>query len=188
MNNIKTFENFNNQDIFTYIEKNDIQSVKNYIYSGYDLNIQNEYGNTQLMYSIIHDKTTIVKLLLNAGADLNKQNNNGYTALIYAVDGNKLKIVKLLVNAGADTNIQNRTCNTALIIASKNNRELIELLLDYYADEFILNYENKSFYDYLNTENQQYFTQNYPTSIYKAIYHNYKKSFTEFVKDYNIKN
>ena len=31
MNNIRNFENFNNQDIFTYIEKNDIQSVKNYI-------------------------------------------------------------------------------------------------------------------------------------------------------------
>ncbi len=47
---------------------------------------------------------------------------------------------------------------------------------------------NKSFYDLLNTKNQQYFTQNYPTSVYNAIYHKYKKSFTEFVKDYNIKN
>ena len=33
MNNIKTFENFNNQDIFTYIDNNDIKSVKNYINS-----------------------------------------------------------------------------------------------------------------------------------------------------------
>ncbi len=41
---------------------------------------------------------------------------------------------------------------------------------------------------YLNDENKQYFTQKYPTSVYNAIYHNYKKSFTEFVKDYNIKN
>ncbi len=40
MNNIKTFENFNNQDIFTYLKNNDIQSIKNYIDSGYDLNIQ----------------------------------------------------------------------------------------------------------------------------------------------------
>ncbi len=43
------------------------------------------------------------------------------------------------------------------------------------------------FYDYLNTENKKYFTQNYPTSVYNAILHNYKKSFTEFVKDFNIK-
>ncbi len=45
MNNIKTFENFNNQDIFTYIKNNDIESVKNYIDSGYDLNIQNNNGD-----------------------------------------------------------------------------------------------------------------------------------------------
>ena len=110
MNNIKTFENFNNQDIFTYIKNNDIQSVKNYI---------------------------------------------GCTALIWA--------------------------------AYKNNREIVEILLDYGADEFILDNNNKSFYDYLNTENQQYFTQNYPTSVYNAISHWYKKSFTEFLKDYNLK-
>ena len=122
MNNIKTFENFNSKNIFTYISNNDIKSVKNYINSGYDLN---------------------------------KQNNVGDTALIYA--------------------------------AFKNNKEIMELLLDYGADEFILNDENKSFYDYLNYPNQQYFTQNYPTSVYNAIYHKYKKSFTEFVKDYNIK-
>ena len=84
---------------------------------------------------------------------------------------------------------QNNDDETALIIAAiYNNREVIELLLDYGADEFILDYENKSFYDHLNDENKQYFMQNYPNSVYNAIYHNYKKSFTEFVKDYNIKN
>ena len=36
MNNIKTFENFNNKDIFTYIKDKDVKSVENYIYSGYD--------------------------------------------------------------------------------------------------------------------------------------------------------
>ena len=155
MNNIKTFENFNNKDIFTYIKNNDIKSVKNYIDSGYDLNIQNNDGNTPIIYSTSNNKIEIVKLLLNSGADIDKQTNLGYTALILA--------------------------------AYTNNRETVEILLDYGADEFILNDENKSFYDYLNYPNQQYFTQNYPTSVYNAIYHKYKKSFTEFVKDYNIK-
>ena len=69
-----------------------------------------------------------------------------------------------------------------------NYSEIIKLLLYYGADEFILNDDNKSFYYLLNTEYKEYFTQNYPTSVYNAISHNYKKSFTEFVKDYNIKN
>ncbi len=46
---------------------------------------------------------------------------------------------------------------------------------------------NKSFYDYLSDENKRYFIQNYPTDVYNAISHNYKKSFTEFVKDFNVK-
>ena len=124
MNNIKTFENFNNKkDIFKYIENNDIKSVKNYINSGYDLNIKNDDGDTAL-----------------------------------------------------------------ILAANRNNKKITELLLDYGADEFILNDRNKSFYDCLNDENKEYFTQKYPTSVYNAISHEYKKSFTEFVKDYNIKN
>ena len=130
----------------------------------------------------------IVKLLLNAGADIDKQDNHGDTALIYAAIKNNIEIVKLLLNSGADIDKQNNNGDTALIYAAyRNNLEIVEILLDYGADEFILDYENKSFYDHLNDENKQYFMQNYPNSVYNAIYHNYKKSFTEFVKDYNIK-
>ena len=187
MRNIKTFENFNNQDIFTYIENYDIESLKNYIDSGYDLNKQNNYGYTPLIYATFNIE--IVKLLLNAGADINEQGNNGFTALIYTAFHNNIEVFKLLLNANADINKQDNNSFTALIWAAyNNNREMIELLLDYAADEFILNDQNKSFYDYLNDENKEYFTQKYPTSVYNAISHNYKKSFTEFVKDYNVKN
>ena len=222
MNKIKTFKKFNSEDIFRYIRNGDIESVKNYIKFGYDLNIQSNDAYTPLSYAVVFKKIEIVKLLLNAGSDLNKQNNVGNTALILAsldnyveivelllnagantnkqdIDGNtaliksalynRIEIVELILNAGADIDKQNNDGNTALILAAyENNREIIELLLDYGSDEFILDYENKSFYDYLNTENQQYFTQNYPTSVYNAISHWYKKSFTEFIKDYNIKN
>ena len=189
MNKIKTFKKFNSEDIFRYIRNGDIESVKNYIKFGYDLNIQSNDAYTPLSYAVVFKKIEIVKLLLNAGADINKQRNDGNTALVYAAFKNNKEITKLLLNSGADIDKQNNGDNTALIVAAhRNNREIIELLLDYGADEFILNYENKSFYDYLNIENQEYFTQNYPTSVYNAIYHNYKKSFTEFIKDYNIKN
>ena len=52
MNNIKTFDNFNSKDIFKYIGNDDIESVKNYIDSGYDLNMQNVNGDTALILSI----------------------------------------------------------------------------------------------------------------------------------------
>ena len=187
MNNIKTFENFNNKDIFTYIKNNDIKLIENYINSGYDLNIQNINGYTPLSYATIYGRIESVKLLLNAGADINIQDSN--ISLLYAAIINRIEIVKLLLNTGIYIDKQDKYGNTALIYAASNNNcEMLELLLDYGADEFILNNDNKSFYDYLNDENKEYFTQNYPTSVYNAIYHKYKKSFTDFVKDYNIKN
>ena len=93
----------------------------------------------------------IIKLLLNSGADINKKNNAGNTALFWASYENYKEIVELLLNAGADIDKQNKEGNTALISSSvKDNRKIIELLLDYGADEFILDEDNKSFYDYLN--------------------------------------
>ena len=72
MNNIKTFENFNNQDIFTYIKNNDIESVEIYINSGADLNIRRRDGYTPLILASKNNKIEIVKLLLNAGSDIDK--------------------------------------------------------------------------------------------------------------------
>ena len=192
MNNIKkilNFKNFKNQDIFVSIKNNDVKSIKNYIDSGYDLNKQNNVGNTALILATENNNIEIVKLLLNAGADTDKQDNFGNTALIYASIYNNIETVKLLLDAGADIDKQNNKYgNTALILsAMDNNLKLIELILDYGADEFILNYNNESFYDYLNDENKKYFREKYPTSVYNAIYHEYKKSFIEFVKEYNIK-
>ena len=75
MNNIKTFENFNNQDIFTYILNNDIKSVKNYIDSGYDLNVQDNNGNTALMWVVINNDnndTNIKKPKSTNKGDINR--------------------------------------------------------------------------------------------------------------------
>jgi len=146
--------------------------------------------NTQDIFTYIaNDDIQLVKNYINANYNLNIKNDYGHTPLMYAVLKNSIEIVKLLLNAGADIDKQDNNGYTALIYAAyDNNRNVIELLLDYHADEFILSVRDGSFYDYLNIENKQYFLHKYPTSVYNAISHNYKKSFTEFVKDYNIKN
>lgn len=46
--------------------------------------------------------------------------------------------------------------------------------------------ENKLNINDLNNENKQYFLKEYPVSVYNAIYHNYKKSFIEFVIDFKL--
>ena len=168
--------------------KNNIKVVRLLLNSGVNINKEDKFNDNALDYAEYKNNIKIVDLLLNAGIDFNKQNYFGDTVLIKATLSRNIEIVKLLLNAGVLIDKKNDKGNTALIVAaSHNSREIIELLLDYGADEFILDRNNKSFYYHLSDFNKQYFLQNYPTSVYNAISHNYKKSFTEFVKDYNIK-
>jgi len=95
MNNIKTFDHFNKMNIFKYIERGDVESVKNYIDCGYDLNIKNRGTDTILIYSIRYNTIEIIELLLNAGVDMNQQNSDGDTALILSVFYGRNKIFKL---------------------------------------------------------------------------------------------
>ena len=107
MNKIKTFKKFNSEDIFRYIRNGDIESVKNYIKFGYDLNIQSNDAYTPLSYAVVFKKIEIVKLLLEYGADVNKQDNDGNTALISASIDNNREIVELLLDYCADEFILN---------------------------------------------------------------------------------
>ncbi len=61
-----------------------------------------------------------------------------------------IKVSKLLLDFGANIDKQNKDGCTALICAAFNNkRNIVELLLDYHADEFILDNNDESFYDLL---------------------------------------
>ena len=116
MNNIKTFENFNNKDIFEYIKNGDIQSIKNYIDYGYDLNIKNLHGDSPLIHAAKYDKIEIVKLLLNAGVGIDEQNNLE----------NQLKNLRNGA-AGALRNLNVKE-------TAKRNLSAFFLYLDYFAD------------------------------------------------------
>jgi len=62
-----------------------------------DVNIQNEYGQTALMYSCIYNRTEILKILLqHSKIDINIRNKYAETALIYSIRMNKLEIIKEL--------------------------------------------------------------------------------------------
>ena len=49
--------------------------------AGADVNIQNNNGETALIWTIKDEKDETAKLLVNAGADVNIQDNDGITAL-----------------------------------------------------------------------------------------------------------
>jgi hypothetical protein len=89
MGKIKTFVNFNNQNIFEYISRNNIQLVKNYIDSGYDLNIK----NSDVSNFILAQQNTFAKdeklsdfaskMIKNHTGEVKPENGNLITPYIY---------------------------------------------------------------------------------------------------------
>ena len=141
-----------------------------------------------LFLALSRNEYEIVKIILKFTKTINIKNENGEDPLTISIKKDNIEVVKLLLNNDADIDIQDKSGNTPLIWAAKNNNRLIvELLLDYHADEFILNDDNKSFYDYLNHKNKKYFTQKYPNKIYNSILHWYKNPFSKFVTEFNLK-
>lgn len=88
-----------------------------------NVNIQDCYGNTPLMWAVVKGYAEIVNILINANADVNIQNHEGRTALIYAVGEENKDIVEILVKANADLNIKDHKDKTALIYAKQIGKE-----------------------------------------------------------------
>ena len=129
-----------NNDLMKSIENNDIESVRNILRDGNNLDIyNNKYGMSSLMYASKIGNMEIVKELLDFGAkDFNfafytacmegywdiaqkfieNGANNFDMALSYAAIGGQLDIVKELINFGAkDINATDRNGNNILIRA-----------------------------------------------------------------------
>jgi hypothetical protein len=101
-------------DLHTAVIKNDVESVKQHIAYGSDLNEKEPFGGSSpLISACVFGRTEIAKLLINAKADLNFQNNDGSTPLIAAAFFCRPEIVKMLLDKKANKNIKNKYGQTA---------------------------------------------------------------------------
>jgi ankyrin repeat protein len=123
-----------------------IKIINLLIASGANLNLQDEDGETMLMFAItdynLDISIEIVKLLIDYGADLNLQTNEGFTALMMLCNKNdketnvssiELELIKLLIDPRADLNLQDNQGRTVLIIACSHKNssiEVVKLLID----------------------------------------------------------
>ena len=107
-------------------DRHDMELLKQCLAAGAEVNRQDAFGNTALMYALtrpgvnggsgdLFQQDTMVpcvELLLRAGADANKQNAEGTTALMLA--GSHQSLVKMLLESHADVSLRDKAGHTAL--------------------------------------------------------------------------
>ncbi len=112
------------------VKSEDYDWVEALLCGGADINSQDNYGSTPLMWAADKNNKEMAQLLLKYNPDVNIQNSEGHTSLMYAAQQNNKEIASLLLEKGADINIQNSYGESALILAAhKNNKKVLQLLL-----------------------------------------------------------
>ncbi len=117
------------------------------VIAGANVDIQDEYENTILIYAVYKNYESIVKILVKMGANLNIIGNFGRSALIFAIERKHTKLARLLIKykcdikgallcatqhanlsivqdlivCQADLNEQNSIGQTALMIAAEHS-------------------------------------------------------------------
>jgi ankyrin repeat protein len=98
-----------------------------------DVNAQNAFGSTALMWSV--SDVQKVRLLLDHGADVNLVAKTGNTALLIALARPNPEAARLLMAKGADTAAVNKRGVTALLAATDgNDTATIRVLVEAGAD------------------------------------------------------
>lgn len=115
-------------------EVGSLEAMRLLIDHGADVNAQNDFGSTALMWSV--SDPAKVKLLLDHGANVNLVARSGRTALIIAGFTNpSAEVVRLLLAKGASVGVMDKRHVTPMNAATfGNDTETVRLLLNANAD------------------------------------------------------
>jgi len=120
------------QNIFTYIDSNDVASVKRTIDNSVSvLDITNLEGNNPLLHSLLARNDEIALMILNYDFDIDLKNNNKETALHMAARSGNLEIISKILEKGPNINIVNKDNKKAISLAKE--RPTINLISNWEA-------------------------------------------------------
>lgn len=118
-----------------------------------DINKQNSYHESPIMYPALADDVERVKALIEKGADLN---HLGWSPIHYAAIKGNAKIVQLLLDHGAWPNSPAPDGSNPLMMAvSSGNTKSIEALIQAGADPNAVNFDGVSALDLAKERNNR---------------------------------
>ena len=115
-----------------------IESVKNLLVAGVDVNAKNEDGDTPLHRASVKGRKKIIELLLAKGADVNAQCTIGLTALDMARYHKKFKIVELLRKNGGKTGKELKELNDEAGKIAMNGLKFILIMFGFAGLTFVI--------------------------------------------------
>ena len=121
-----------------YTRDNVLTRLDQAIDSGFDVNTQDEDGQTLLMIASTFGRDDTVLDLIGAGVELDIRDREGQTALMYAASGGFEDIASDLLHHGVERDLQDSDGWTAFYHAvNKGAPEVVNVLLLYGADPTI---------------------------------------------------
>lgn len=134
------------QSLADAILNEDINSVRQMLRYGEDVNQIDEYGFTPLIEAAIVENIEITKILLEHHADPNQKDVTGGTPLHWAAENNNATLCSLLLKYHADPNAYNLAGQPVLVMPTlRQQTALRKLLINAGADEIFTQ-------DYINTK------------------------------------
>ena len=139
-----THFNINNNSLIYYSRIGKLDVVTKLLESPQiNINAQNRYDSTALIYASRHGYSTIVQKLLEKQADCNIQDEDKSTALIWASRNRRVDIVNMLIKHKAHYFLQDKYNLTALKWAYNikcsnciiKNDHIIKILKDYESNQ-----------------------------------------------------
>lgn len=126
-----SLSNEDSDNLFKACEQGNIETVKNLIDLGVNVNaVYEKVGWTPLMISIIKKNFDIVDLLIKSGADIHFTDDKGNSPFILACLSKNISLITTLIKLGVDVNRRSDEWSPLYICALSNNLELLNLLVD----------------------------------------------------------
>ena len=134
----------------TYIAKNKIEVVNEFLEAGMSINEKDDAGVPMLNIACRNDNFDFVKMFLELGANIDAvSDDRGYTAVMDAVWRGNEKITKFLIENGADLNTISKEGQSNLVLAVGAGREnIVKLLAENGSDCDVKDMMGMSAYNY----------------------------------------
>ncbi len=124
-------DNLNQEDLFAAIKLGDSEALKTFLGAGFDVNLQDENGESLLHQAVQANQSKSVDVLVDSGANVNISDDHKVTPLMLAAKYADSYIVNLLLKHNALTDFKDSDSKTPLMYAAEAGKvENMQALID----------------------------------------------------------